>query len=363
MHERAIASAASRTVARTAYMRLTSGQPRRSHDQRPCDSRTAEPILPNLTLVLPLALDAHSAATWFAALLNHLMSRLMNSLMMLSGFVESSPMSCTAYWTRCAVRSPHRLPEVASRLNGNLPCTYGQSSTTEKGRRIPPQLCCTDFESRASGFNLHYNAGFLAPPSSVLAISSSPAGFSRRSNRGREMDFRWARLNKFLLVVLVIAVAIVGVLTTVVVHQQHDQSTVNGQVRLGTTPTAPAASAPAGTDIMANSNAMTHPNSATTPEPANAPLGPASQPAPASPAPPVAPALVTPTPRIITPAQQALPAQKLHKPTTLPHRRADPVSTPSPSAAAHPVPPAPQTDANTPAKSDTPVKPGAPDGW
>lgn len=93
------------------------------------------------------------------------------------------------------------------------------------------------------------------------------------------MHLFWARSNKFLLVLLAIAVAIVGVLATLVAHQQHT-----------TAATAPAASVPAGADAMATPHTATHPNPATTPDPAHAPVGPASQPAPAFPAPQVSPA-------------------------------------------------------------------------
>jgi hypothetical protein len=162
------------------------------------------------------------------------------------------------------------------------------------------------------------------------------------------MNFHWARSNKFLLVCLAIAVVIVGVLTTLVMHQQHGQSTVNGRVRLGIAPTVPAARFSDGADIGANPNAVSLPEPATTPDPANAPVGPASQPAPVSPAPQVAP---PPSPQ--TPL----------KPKTLPHRRVDLVPAPHPLAVAHPVVPAPQTDPDPLTRSNTPVKPGSPDGW
>jgi len=83
------------------------------------------------------------------------------------------------------------------------------------------------------------------------------------------MSFYWARSNKFPLTLLAIAVAIVGVLTILVMHQQHDQSTVDGQVHLKTAPTVSAA----GADIMATANAATHPNPATTPDSSNAAVG------------------------------------------------------------------------------------------
>jgi hypothetical protein len=168
----------------------------------------------------------------------------------------------------------------------------------------------------------------------------------------RWMNFPGARSNRFLLVILAIAVAIVGALTTLVLLQQHDQSPVD-QVPLRTAPTLPASRVPAGADIMASPNRATHPDAATTPDPANAIVGPASQPAPGSPAPQVAPgpqvattgitpALVAPVPRIVTP-------------TTRSHRRVHAVPAPPPAAAAPPVIPAPQTA--------PPVKPGSPDGW
>jgi hypothetical protein len=175
------------------------------------------------------------------------------------------------------------------------------------------------------------------------------------------MNFYWARSNNFLLVFLAIAVALVGVLITLVIHQQDDQSAVDGQVRVGTVPTVPAASVPAGAEIVAHSNAVDHSDPATTSEAANAPVGPASQLAPASPGPQVAPALVAPAPRI-TPPQFAPSPLKPLKPTTLPHRRVNPVPAPRPPVAVQPVAPAPQTIPGTATKSDNPVKPGSPDG-
>ena len=40
------------------------------------------------------------------------------------------------------------------------------------------------------------------------------------------MNFYWARSEKYLLVVLALSVAIVGVLTALVMNQEHDQSAV-----------------------------------------------------------------------------------------------------------------------------------------
>jgi hypothetical protein len=170
------------------------------------------------------------------------------------------------------------------------------------------------------------------------------------------MDFYWARSNNFLLALLAITVALVGVLTTLVIHQQDEQYTIDEQVRLRTVPTVPAASVPAGAEIVARPNAATHRDSATTPDAANAPVGPASQPAPGSPVPQVAPALVAPQPRVIAPPQWAPSPLKPLKLKTSPHRRVDPVPAPLLTAAVQPVTPAPQTNPGTP------VKPGSPDG-
>jgi hypothetical protein len=179
------------------------------------------------------------------------------------------------------------------------------------------------------------------------------------------MNFYWARSNKFLLVLLVIAVAIVGVLTTLVMYQQYDQSMVDGQVHLRTAPTVSAVGVSAGADMMAVPNAATHPEPATRPDPANVPVGPASQPAPASPAPqvattPITPALGASAPDRITSPQLGPSPQTPLKPKTLPHRRVNSVPAPTPAAVAHPVIPAPQIDPVTPTRS---AKPGAPDGW
>jgi hypothetical protein len=160
------------------------------------------------------------------------------------------------------------------------------------------------------------------------------------------MDFWWARANKFLLACLVIAVAVVGVLSTLVMRQQDDQDIVNGQVSFGIAPTVPPVGFAAGAGIGATPNAVTHPAPATTPDSANTPVGPTSPPAPASPV-----FQATPPPSV----------QKPLKPKTLPRRRVDPAPTPHPSAAAHPVASVPDPDPLT--RSDTPVKPGSPEGW
>lgn len=209
------------------------------------------------------------------------------------------------------------------------------------------------------------------------------------------MNFYWARSNKFLLALLAVAVVVVGVLTSLVMRQQHDLSTVGGQVRLGTAPTAPGASVPAGADIGANPDALNHPGAATPPNPANAPVDPApapaavapapAAPAPAAPAPdpapagqaPAIPAPVAPAPGVasthITPALVA-PAPRIPRaapvpqrplaPKNPPARPANPVpAAPAPhqSAPEQPVKLAPQTDPDDPVKPDYPVKPSKPD--
>jgi hypothetical protein len=149
-----------------------------------------------------------------------------------------------------------------------------------------------------------------------------PVSFPPRSSRrGREMNLYGARSEKFLMVGLALSVAIVGVLTTLVIHQEHDPSTV--------------ADAPART----------------------APQPPQLAPAPPVTAAPSPPALVTPAPDITTPTQLAPSSPKPHKATTLPRRRGNPVPAPPPAAATHPIAPPP------PADPAPPVKPGSPEGW
>lgn len=198
------------------------------------------------------------------------------------------------------------------------------------------------------------------------------------------MNFQWARSTKLLALLLAIAVVVVGVLTALVMHQQHDLSTVNGQVHPGTAPAAPGASVPAGADIVTNPNVVTHLDPAATPDSANAPFGP-SQPAPVSPAPPVdpaprvvpappaaptpglatthiTPALVAPPPHLITPHRTSPPRQKPVAPNAPPPRPADPLPAPRQPEPALPATPAPpQTDPDEPAHSDVPGKPGKPD--
>jgi hypothetical protein len=81
------------------------------------------------------------------------------------------------------------------------------------------------------------------------------------------MNFHWARTDRFLLVFLTIVVVMVGVLTILVMHQQHDQGTVAGQVRLSTARPVPAASGAVDVEIMAGVNAATPANPAMAPTP------------------------------------------------------------------------------------------------
>jgi hypothetical protein len=159
---------------------------------------------------------------------------------------------------------------------------------------------------------------------------------------GRSMNFHWARTDRFLLVFLTIVVVMVGVLTILVMHQQHDQGTVAGQVRLSTARPVPAASGAADVEIMAGVNAAT---------PANPTMAPT----------PITPARAAP--RIGTPPALAPSAQAPLRRITVLHRRGHSVPAPLPAAAAHSVTPAPQTDPGTLTRSVTPAKPGSPDGW
>ena len=50
------------------------------------------------------------------------------------------------------------------------------------------------------------------------------------------MNFHWAQSNKYLLIIVASAVAIDGALTTLVIHQRHDDGTAHGQVSLPAAP-------------------------------------------------------------------------------------------------------------------------------
>jgi hypothetical protein len=149
------------------------------------------------------------------------------------------------------------------------------------------------------------------------------------------MKFRWGSSNKVLLAVVASAVTLDGVLTALVVHQQHVQRAVNGQVDLDTAVPLPALRGPV----------------------------PASAVPQVTPAPPVAttpfiPGLVTSTPRMMTPPRQA----KRMSP-----RRVDPVTASPPppqtnpsNAAVKPGAPPEVSNPRNSVRADTAVKPGAP---
>lgn len=160
------------------------------------------------------------------------------------------------------------------------------------------------------------------------------------------MNSFWVQSNRFLIGVTGSAATLVGVLTILVIHQQQDQRT---------TVAIPTASVRAGAGGISSPNVVPHPDPATTAGPANALVGSASHPPQLATAPqvatiPVTPALGAPAPQITAP-QPAPAPRKLLNAKTLPHRRV------APAPALPPVPPPPQTN---PARSVTPVKPGAP---
>jgi len=140
-------------------------------------------------------------------------------------------------------------------------------------------------------------------------------------------NLHWAQSNKYLLVIVVSAVAIDSVLTTLVIGQLDDHNTANERINLPIASPVPAPSIPA-------------PVSAA-PQLAPAPQVPTS----------LTPPLVVSAPQIITPPQQAPAHHTPRKPKTLPPRQANPVPAP---------PPAPAPPPTNPAGSDTAVKPGAP---
>jgi hypothetical protein len=164
---------------------------------------------------------------------------------------------------------------------------------------------------------------------------------------GDQMNLYWAQSNKFMLVITGSAATLVGVLTILVIEQQHDQRT---------TVTVPAASVRTNADTMASPNVVPPLDPATTPDPANGLVGLASHPPQLAAASqvatvPLTPALVAPAPQSITQPQPAPTARKLLNTRMLPHRRAVPVP------ASPPAPPAPQIN---PVRPATAVKPGAP---
>lgn len=202
------------------------------------------------------------------------------------------------------------------------------------------------------------------------------------------MNARWLRSNIMLLALLAVAMVAVGALTALVIHQQHNQSAIHGQVYLGTTPAvdaAPKASAPAPAQIAANPNAAVEPNPATIPgdhvaAPADGlatPILPDTANAPAIPAPQVVP---PPAPQTVTAPQAAqlnpaapvvvLPRKPLQPKKTTPHRQVHPVPVPQRIAPVHPAAPAPvtgpaiqpATPASPPDSDQTSTKPGKESG-
>jgi hypothetical protein len=166
---------------------------------------------------------------------------------------------------------------------------------------------------RGSGFNSGPNTGLLVSLT-CMAIGSAvyPVSFPSRSSGGCEMNLHWARSERFPLVGLALSAATVGVLTILVINQEHDPQPVPIALQLAPAP------------------------------PVTVRLSP--------------PAQVAPVSRIMTPPQLAPPSPKPLKATTLPRRRGNPVLAPPPVA---PVPP---TDPALQARSHPPVKPGAPEG-
>lgn len=161
------------------------------------------------------------------------------------------------------------------------------------------------------------------------------------------MNVRWVRSNEIELFLLAIAIVAVGSLTAAVVHQQHDQSSVHGQVYLETDPAADP------------------PTRERAPDPATVPAMPAPQEAPVFPAP------------HLNPAPQIAPIRhKSHQPNTRSQRRAHPVLAPRQPAPVQPATPVPVIDPaaqpatpastpnpdRTPRKASTPPQSGMPTG-
>jgi hypothetical protein len=172
--------------------------------------------------------------------------------------------------------------------------------------------CAAASSMRGSGFSSALILGYQYSLT-CMGVDSAvyPVSFPSRSSGG-EMNLRWAGSERFPLVGLALSAATVGVLTILVINQEHD--------------------------------------------PLPVPI--ALQPAPA---PPVTvrlspPAQAAPMSRIMTPPQLAPPSPKPLKATTLPRRRGNPVLAPPPVAQVPPTDPALQ------ARSHPPVKPGAPEG-
>jgi hypothetical protein len=182
------------------------------------------------------------------------------------------------------------------------------------------------------------------------------------------MDIRWTRSNVVLLTLLMIAITAVGALSALVVHQQHNQSAIHGQIYLGPASAADAPSkesAAAPVITPANPDALAGPNPAANPAPAAAPLPKALTPdpvnAPAIPAPQAVP--VPPAPQVVAvpavvPAPHLNPVPQLpRKPLpqkTQPHRQTHPLAPPPQPVPAQPaIPPATAPDPDqTPTKRE-----------
>lgn len=145
------------------------------------------------------------------------------------------------------------------------------------------------------------------------------------------MNFRWVQTNAILLVVLASTVTIDGVLTTLVIHQRHHQSTINGPAGLGTAAPTLAVTGPA--PAFAAPQLTRAPQVVTTTP---------------------APALAALAPQIITPPQRVLAPHKPLTPKTVAHRRVNPLW------ASSPVVPSPHTNPPDPARTNIPLKPGTP---
>jgi hypothetical protein len=251
----------------------------------------------------------------------------------------SSPFTVSSMATtgRCACSFVHPIGDVrltAAKRQTTLAVRVG--AALRRGvRTFTPRLCRGEFEVRVRDLT---RAAMLDS-----CITSRVSGsvvqciwlvFTEVKSAGCEMNFHWARSEKFLLAGLALSAAIVGLLTILVITQESDPSTV--------------ANTPA----------------STAPQPARGPTAPPLAPAPPMTAPSSPPAQVT------TPTQLAPPSAKPLKAATLPRRRSNPVPAPPPVAAAPPSDPAPAVkpgspdgwDPVTPARSNPAVKPGSPDG-
>ena len=229
-------------------------------------------------------------------------------------------------------------PRLSPSSTTNYHRRRGRGSTMERGRDIYPQRCCAG----ESWTGNHSAALLVSPRFSGRASAELSLPLVLHGGRVGGLDeFSLGTSNKFLLAMVATAVAIDAALTTLVLHQQHNQSTINGPVSRPPATPVPAA-----------------------PSPASAAAVPPLTPAPQATT-PLAPALVVWAPRIITPPQRAttkiLPRWRIHP---IPASPPPPQTNPTNSASSHtPVKPGAPPEISNPdtsAKSDTPVKPSAP---